>query len=171
MSSRDPNDDKYERLKNDLSDVKKFQNNMNKIYKKEFNTYFKDILFLPKEEFFSFINNEVENTLTEMYSDNIFQNEEINEYINNSYKLIEDEYNYHYKILNKAWNEFNELKNKNKLDNKLYLSNYRKHCCESSEFASHNCSVELTKFFLVNYENEIKYVICINCESAFFQIQ
>ena len=26
MSSRDPNDDKYERLKNDLNDVKKFQN-------------------------------------------------------------------------------------------------------------------------------------------------
>ncbi len=168
MSSRDPNDDKYERLKNDLNDVKKFQNNMNKIYQKEFNTYFKDILFLSKEEFFSFINNEVENTLTEMYSDNIFQNEEINEYINNSYKLIEDEYNYHYKILNKAWNEYNESKNKNKLDNKLYLSNYRKHCCESSEFASHNCSVDLTKFYLVNYENEIKYVICINCESTFF---
>ena len=31
--SRDPDDDKYERLKNDLLDENKFQSNLNKIYK------------------------------------------------------------------------------------------------------------------------------------------
>ena len=165
--SRDPDDDKYERLKNDLLDENKFQSNLNKIYKKEFTSCFKDILFLSKEDFFSFINNEVENTLTEMYSNNVFQNEEINSFLNNSYNLIEEEYNYHYKILNKAWKEYNDLENERKSYDKLYLTNYRKHCCESSKFASHNCKVEFTKFYLVNIENEIKYVICINCESVF----
>ena len=165
--SRDPDGDKYERLKNDLLDENKFQSNLNKIYKKEFTSCFKDILFLSKEDFFSFINNEVENTLTEMYSNNVFQNEEINSFLNNSYNLIEEEYNYHYKILNKAWKEYNDLENERKSYDKLYLTNYRKHCCESSKFASHNCKVEFTKFYLVNIENEIKYVICINCESVF----
>ena len=96
--SRDPDGDKYERLKNDLLDENKFQSNLNKIYKKEFTSCFKDILFLSKEDFFSFINNEVENTLTEMYSNNVFQNEEINSFLNNSYNLIEEEYNCHYKL-------------------------------------------------------------------------
>ncbi len=165
--NRDSNNDRYQRFKVDVENTKKFQEKIDKIFKREFESCFKDILFLSKNDFFLFINNEVEMKLKEMYTSKIFSDYDLSDYLNNSYSKIEDEYNNHYEILKKAWDEYKNLKNKNKITNQDYLTTYRKHCCDSDNFASHNCQIEQTKFYIVKINNIIKYVICIKCESAY----
>ena len=55
--NRDSNNDRYQRFKVDVENTKKFQEKIDKIFKREFESCFKDILFLSKNDFFLFINN------------------------------------------------------------------------------------------------------------------
>ena len=167
ITYRDSNSDKFQRFKIEVKDTKKFQEKIDIIYKREFETCFKDILFLNKNDFFLFINNEVEIKLKEMYGNDILLNDDLINFLNNSYSKIENEYNNHYEILNKAWKEYKDLKNNKKINNQDYLTSYRKHCCNSDDFASHNCQNIPTKFYIVKLNNIIKYLICINCESTY----
>ena len=152
ITYRDSNYDRYQRFKIDVENTQKFQEKIDKIYKREFETCFKDILYLSKNYFFLFITNEVEMKLKEMYSSNI-SNYDLSEFLNNSYSKIENEYNNHYEILTKVWDEYKNLKKNNKISNQDYLTTYRKHCCDSDNFASHNCQNEPSKFYIVKLNN------------------
>ena len=48
--NRDSNNDRYQRFKVDVENTKKFQEKIDKIFKREFESCFKDILFLSKND-------------------------------------------------------------------------------------------------------------------------
>ena len=158
--------EKYENFKKEISNIKTFKEKINKIYKKEFENTFKQILTLTKESFFSSITNSIKILLNDMYSEMSFKNNILNEIQDDCEDELENEYNIHFEKINREWDNYIK-NNKRKNNNSLYLSNYRKHCCDSDEFAYHNCQNE-SKFLIINVNNSIKYVICINCQNVYF---
>ena len=166
-SARTSADIEFEKYKNFKKEIKErnFKDKIDKIYKKEFESSFNQILILSRKDFFSSIQNTIKILLIDMYSDNIFKNKELNEIQENCEKEIEKEYNNNYNKINKGWENYLEMGKRN--NNNIFLSNYRKHCVNSDDFAYHNCQKE-SKFIIVNEGKTAKYVICINCQNVYF---
>ena len=166
-SARTTADIEFEKYQNFKKEIKErnFKDKIDKIYKKEFESSFNQILILSRKDFFSSIQNTIKILLIDMYSDNIFKNKELTEIQENCEKEIEKEYNNHYNKINKGWENYLEMGKR--FNNNIFLSNYRKHCVNSDDFAYHNCQKE-SKFIIVNEGKTAKYVICINCQNVYF---
>ena len=134
----DQETEKFQNFKKDISNLNTFKEKITKIYKKEFENTFKDILTHTKESFFSSINNSIKILLSDMYSEMSFKNNTFNEIQDDCEEELENEYNIHFEKINNEWENYIKT-SKRKNNNSLYLSNYRKHCCDSDKFAYHNC--------------------------------
>ncbi len=161
---------KAEAFKKEVSNLKLFTQKINEMYETEFNEAFKQILILSKEEFMSFITNGIETLLIERYGVDVLENQKLKNIQNKNITLIEKNYENHYHKINNVWNNFSTLKkNNDKNINKYYLTNFRKHCCDTDNIAFHNCKNEPnSKFIIVEENRNIKYVICIECKMVYF---
>ena len=158
---------KAESFKKDISNIKTFTKKLNDLYNAEFNEAFKQILTISKEDFMTFISNGVQISLSELYGEDIFENEKLINIQNKNLNLIERNYQNHYIKLDKAWKNFEKIKNKN--NNNYYLTNFRKHCCNTDDIAFHNCQIESNSKYISVEENKIiKYVICSECKFVYF---
>ena len=158
---------KTKAFKKDISNIKSFTKKLNDMYDTEFNEAFKQILTLSKEDFMSFISNGVQIALSDLYGEDIFENEKLINIQNKNLNLIERNYQNHYNKLDRAWRNFEKIKNKN--NNNYYLTNFRKHCCNTDDIAFHNCQIESNSKYISVEENKIiKYVICSECKFVYF---
>ena len=140
---------------------------VHRIYDKEFLEQSKNILISYKKEFFDNISYRVKNLLSEMYSDEIAENEKLLILLNTYEKQYETNYNNYLKDLN----ELMEISKKNKVKGTKdkYITNFRKHCSKTENYATHNCNINDKKgYFLPIYNKEhLKYVICMECYKVF----
>ena len=158
---------KTKAFKKDISNIKSFTKKLNDMYDTEFNEAFKQILTLSKEDFMSFISNGVQIALSDLYGEDIFENEKLINIQNKNLNIIERNYQNHYNKLDRAWRNFEKIKNKN--NNNYYLTNFRKHCCDTDDIAFHNCQIESNSKYISVEENKIiKYVICTECKIVYF---
>ena len=162
--------EKEETFKKEISNIKSFTQKLSDMYDKEFNEAFKQILILSKEGFMDFITNGINYLLNELYGENIFENQKVKEIQKKNISIIDKNYENHFQKINKTWLNFSKIKNNNNENTKnYYLTNFRKHCCDTDDIAFHNCQIEPnSKFISVEENKNIKYVICTICKMVYF---
>ena len=169
---------KYNQFLNDISLGNYLEKKINHLSKIEFEEIFSEILILSKDQFLSQIKNGISLSLEDMYSDKCLTNNKLILLLENSLKIINNEYIRLNDILNKAFFEY-EKNNKKKNENTYFLKNFRKHCINENEYAYHNCELKNNYFIIINDENfninnepnknnKENYVICTACKKVYF---
>ncbi len=158
---------KLELFKKDIQNYDSFNEKIRNMYQAELDEVFQEILIISKEDFISFITNEVKILLSDMYSDQIFNDETLEEIQENCKDDIIKEYKSHFEKLNKSWKNYERENKRNNITQKNYLTHFRKHCSKTDNFAYHNCQNSQSKFYIVEENNCQKYVICIDCKKVF----
>lgn len=159
---------KFMQFKEEIKDESSFKDKISQLYFTEFEEIFQDILLFPEEEIMSSMTSGVRMILTDTYTEDIFQNKKLNNLIEECLENIKREYENHYQILSKAWTHY-ESKVKNSLHSEsFFLSNFRKHCPNTDDFAYHSCNRSKSKFLEVKEKNKLLYVICTDCQKCFF---
>ena len=157
----------YKSSYNNFVNSRDFISTVHRIYDKEFLETSKNILIFYKKEFFDNISYRVKNLLSEMYSDEIAENEKLLALLNTYEKQYESNYNNYLRDLN----ELMEINKQNKIKGvkDKYITNFRKHCPKTENYATHNCNINNKKgYFLPIYNKEhLKYVICMECYKVF----
>ena len=148
----------------DIKNINEVSKKINNIFIKEYEDLFPEILLMSKNQFLSNIKKGVLSTLEDLYTNIIKDNSKIQELINDNSIKIEEKYETNYNLLEKEWTNFNKNKNK-----RNYLVNYRKHCFNDSEYATHTCKNEDAKFILTSKSdnNEEQFVICSECQKVY----
>ena len=136
---------------------------------KEYEEIFPEILIMPKMRFFQNIKKSVFSTLEDLYTNIVKQDNNLTILFDDNFNKIEEKYDNNYNLLKNEWDNYS---NNNKKQD--YLTKYRKHCFDDSEYALHNCINKGAKFILVsnnnnsdnndNSNNNIEFVICTNCK-------
>ena len=158
-------EEKEIKFNNDLKNEDSLIKTVSNFCSKELNETLCEILILSRLQFFTNIESNVIRSLEDLYSENCTNNKKLTSILNNNLKLLEKKYDENYTILSKAWNNYN-----NKTVEKKYLTNFRKHCFKTGDFALHNCQQNENKFLIVceNEKNDsIKFVICENCKKVY----
>ena len=125
----------------------------------EFNENFENILIKRKEIFVSNIMKEVELILKELYPK---EENKMKDIIITLKEEINDKYNKNFYLLN---NEYKKYQKNPKLYN--YLSHFRKHCINTDNIGYHICKKEKSKLIEIKENNEISYIICIECKKCY----
>ena len=139
-------------------------NQITEIYNSLYEDIFPSILCLSKTLFFEKINKNA-NTLTkELQTTTDLQliskiKDDLTKKYDNDYKILSSEYQ-------------NFLKNSR---NYNYLTNYRKHCAQTDNYALHYCApkkqgkfIEIKTKNKFNRKEEVSYVICVECKQCYF---
>ena len=165
-----------------------FLNELPKIYENEYIISFKDILTVSKKEFFENISKRIKYLINGKYNIEINNNEKLNTSLNSLYQHFEQNYNLSWEEITTFLDDFKHNPNNGSKNN--YITNFRKHCWKTDEFAKHNCNNKNKKGYYIpifgiisstkinhhynkntkdkNEEKQIKYVICIECHKVFF---
>ena len=148
-----------ESTKNEYDPTKK---KIEEIYNSIYEDNFFFILTISKTSFLNRIDSKAKE-ITDM----IFINQNNNNIINNIKKIkldIIQKYTEDYSILYQVYKNL-----KNKISHYSYLSNFRKHCEETGEFAHHSCiNNQIEKLYEIRDNNNIiKYVLCPHCKYCF----
>ena len=105
---------KYEIFKKDIENYDSFNEKIRNMYQAELDEVFQDILIISKEDFISFITNGVKILLSDMYSEEIFKDENFIKIKESCENDINKEYKIHFEKLNKSWKNYErEIKKKN----------------------------------------------------------
>ena len=167
--SNESGEAKYTQFKKDIHDEKTMSSKLENLYKNEYDLALSDILVLTEEAFLEQINNGVSLSLEDIYSDNCLSDSKLNKLMNSNINKIKNDYQKDSELINKAWN--NHLKNSRGRNNDIeYLSNFRKHCIGTNQYAMHNCSKnnENCNFIMVKDSKEnILFVICEKCKKVY----
>ena len=178
------NDDKkYKSFIDIIENDKDFTKELNNIFYIVLKNNFKDILNITKIDFLSKLTKEVNEILTEHYSNKILGDEKLDKFLLSYSDLYEKKYDSYYNDLISQWKKFIYQKkyskrndnNEKKLDY-FYFKNFIKHCSKTGEYALHFCknNKKLSKFIIVysqeekNNNDKVKYIICENCHKAYF---
>ena len=168
MDSNEENEKrKFSEFKKDIRNEKALIEKIKKMYESEFDEMFQDILISSKEDFLDDISNNINTILTDMYSEESLKDETLEKILTDFDNDVEKDYNYHFEILNKAFKNFERDNRRGKLNENSYLSNFRKHCAETEDIPYHNCQNSLSKFYQIEENGEIKYVICSDCHKVY----
>ena len=161
---------KLSEFKKDIKNERSFSEKIKNIFQSEFDEIFEDILLLSKEDFMSNIRNNINQLLSDMYSEEAINDKTLNKILKNCENEFDDEYKYHYEILNKNWKNYERENRRGKISENSFLNNFRKHCAETDDIPYHNCQNNQSKFYPVSIEEngEIDYVICIDCQKVYF---
>ena len=159
---------KYNEFKKDIKNEKYFLERIKNLYDPEFEEMFQDILISSKEDFLDNISNNVNSILIDMYSEEALKDEKLENILTEFDKKVEKDYNLHYDILNKSYKNYERENRRGKLNENNYLFNFRKHCSETDDIPYHNCQNTLSKFYQIEENGEIKYVICSDCQKVYF---
>ena len=148
---------------NSIKDKKDIDINMLKrgkeILLNEFNENFENILIKRKEIFLSNIMKEVELILKELYPK---EENKMKDIIIKLKEEINDKYNKNYNLLK---NEYKKYEKEPKLYNNL--THFRKHCINTDNIGYHICKKEKSKLIEIKENNEINYIICIECKKCY----
>ncbi len=168
MDSNEENEKrKFAEFKKDIRNEKALIEKIKKMYESEFDEMFQDILISSKEDFLDDISNNINTLLTDMYSEESLKDETLEKILTDFDNDVAKDYNYHFEILNKAFKNFERDNRRGKLNENSYLSNFRKHCAETEDIPYHNCQNSLSKFYQIEENGEIKYVICSDCHKVY----
>ena len=166
-----------------------FLNELHKIYENEYIISFKDILAISKKDFFENISTRIKYLINGKYKIEINNNEKLNTLLNNLYQQFEQKYNLSHEEINTFLDDLKNNHYNGYKDN--YITNFRKHCLKTDDFAKHNCKTKnkigyfipiyknkITK--IINHQNnnintnekneekQLKYIICKECHEVFF---
>ena len=166
-SNEDNEKKKFSEFKKDIRNEKALIEKIQKMYELEFDEMFQDILISSKEDFLDDISNNINTLLTDMYSEQSLKDETLEKILTDFDNDVEKDYNYHFEILNKAFKNFERDNRRGKLNENSYLNNFRKHCAETDDIPYHNCQNSLSKFYQIEENGEIKYVICSDCQKVY----
>ena len=146
---------KLELFKKDIQNYDSFNEKIRNMYQAELDEVFQEILIISKEDFISFITNGVKNLLSDMYSEQIFNDETLEEIQEKCEDDINKEYNSHFEKLIQSWKNYERENKRNNITQKNYVTHFRKHCSKTDNFAYHNCNNSQSKFYIIE-ENNIK---------------
>ena len=155
-------EEKLSKFKKDMNNREKMSKNIMDFIMNEYEEIFPEILIMLKKQFLSNIRKGAFSNLEDLYTDNIKQDNKFQALFEEIFKKFEEKYDFNFNFIKKEW--LNYTKNKTEAN---YLTEYRKHCFNDSEFASHNCSSKESKFILVIKDDKIEFVICINCQKTY----
>ena len=177
MASLDSYETKTETFNNNIIDEKQLEENLEKILKERYDENLEDILILEKDLFLKQIKEGIKLILEEYYSDCFFSDEILEEYISKYMKEIENKYNNHYSLINKAFTNY-ERNLESSTNTKNLLSGFRKHCLYTEEYASHNClpfkksgrtnNCHFICVYNPDIYNQIDFVICESCKKVYY---
>lgn len=105
-------DSKYKLFLTNIENEKKFENELNNIYKVILRDSFKNILNIPKIDFMNKLSKDVNSILVEQYSNKISDNQKLESMINECSNKYEKKYDKYYEDLSSQWNKYFHQKNK-----------------------------------------------------------
>ena len=163
--------EKYRQFKKDINDVEGFTNKIEELAFTEISNIFPDILTVSEEEYLLTINNGLKIQLSDIYTDDIFSDKTLIKLLDNKMADVRKRYLKHYQIVKDSWDNYQTMIKERKDLTENYLSNYRKHCEKSDDYAYHSCGKRnCSKFLIVKYyrrTNMPKYVLCLDCKKVY----
>ncbi len=171
ISPEEEENEKYRQFKKDINDVEGFTNKIEELAFTEISNIFPDILTVSEEEYLLTINNGLKIQLGDIYTDDIFSDKTLIKLLDNKMADVRKRYLKHYKIVKDSWDNYQTMIKERKDLTENYLSNYRKHCEKSDDYAYHSCGKRnCSKFLIVKYyrrTNMPKYVLCLDCKKVY----
>ena len=171
ISPEEEENEKYRQFKKDINDVEGFTNKIEELAFTEISNIFPDILTVSEEEYLLTINNGLKIQLSDIYTDDIFSDKTLIKLLDNKMADVRKRYLKHYKIVKDSWDNYQTMIKERKDLTENYLSNYRKHCEKSDDYAYHSCGKRnCSKFLIVKYyrrTNMPKYVLCLDCKKVY----
>ena len=154
-----------------------FLKELHKIYENEYIISFKDILTISKKDFFENISTRIKNLINGKYKIEINNNDKLNTLLNNLFQQFEQKYNLSHEEIYTFLDNLKNNHNNGYKDN--YITNFRKHCWKTDDFAKHNCKTKNKIGYFIpiynnnsntnekNEEKQLKYIICKECQEVF----
>ena len=171
ISPEEEENEKYRQFKKDINDVEGFTNKIEELAFTEISNIFPDILTVSEEEYLLTINNGLKIQLGDIYTDDIFSDKTLIKLLDNKMADVRKRYLKHYQIVKDSWDNYQTMIKERKDLTENYLSNYRKHCEKSDDYAYHSCGKRnCSKFLIVKYyrrTNMPKYVLCLDCKKVY----
>ena len=171
ISPEEEENEKYRQFKKDINDVEGFTNKIEELAFTEISNIFPDILTVSEEEYLLTINNGLKIQLSDIYTDDIFSDKTLIKLLDNKMADVRKRYLKHYQIVKDSWDNYQTMIKERKDLTENYLSNYRKHCEKSDDYAYHSCGKRnCSKFLIVKYyrrTNMPKYVLCLDCKKVY----
>ena len=163
-------ENKVSNFKKDIENDSLMKKKIFNLFKNEFEETLPNILLIKGVQFIDDIKNGVLLVLENTYTDYCLTNEKLKNLLENGLNDIKEEYKSHYTLLNNSWEEYEKNSKKRISDNKFEtLTNFRKHCIGSEDFASHNCNYKQNRFIIIKNKNEEKqFVICQACKKVYY---
>ena len=166
MSFHQRSEIKMNQFREDIKDEDVFEKKLIYLINIEFDSTLNDILLLEPESFINRIEKGIYLFYENLYSENCLSDQKLLSLIEKLIELKKIEYSNIAQILRNTWNFYT---NKKEVKNDLILSNYRKHCINSSNIAKHNCGSQKANFILVrDKKNKINFVICESCKKVYY---
>ena len=161
---------KIEQFKKDIENEVSMEKKILKLFKNEFEETLPDILLIKEVQFIDQIKNGVLLVLENIYTDYCLTNDKIKNVLENGLNKIKNDYKNTYALLCESWEEYEKNTKKRIGDNKFEtLTNFRKHCFGSEDFASHNCHNKQNRFIIIkNKNNEKVFAICQACKKVYY---
>ena len=143
---------KMELFRDDFSDKKLFEQNLEKLFQYIFLNIFPNILNLPRIDFMNSLMTSVKSILEEHYSDEIYSDEKFFSLFLSVNKIFETKYKDYNQILSSTWDKYQQ----EKFDNNIYFTDFQKHCGKTQEHAIHLCNKNETgKYLIVHLKQDI----------------
>ena len=163
-------EEKYNRFKKDIHNERMFLFKINNLFSDEFEEMIEDILILDENQFMSQLKNRIENELEDIYSDKVFSEKKLSNFIEKGINSIKNDYKSNYDLLYNTYDNYTKNKNSKKNDIEYLINKYRRHCMNEvkNEYATHICNSKLGKFILAKKYGKIEFVICSNCKKAYY---
>ena len=159
-------EEKWGNFKEDMKNLEEMSKKIKNLLIIDYEAIFPEILLISKNQFLSNIKKGVYSNLEDLYTNNVKNDPKLKTLIDDNLKIIDEKYEINYNLLKIEWANFNENKNE-----KNHLRSYRKHCFNDSEYASHNCKDNDSKFIVIsinnNESNKSEFVICSNCQKVY----
>ena len=158
-------EEKWGHFKEDMKNLEEMTKKIKNLLIIDYEAIFPEILLMSKNQFLSNIRKGVYSNLEDLYTNNIKNDTKLKSIIDDNLKIIEEKYEINYNLLKIEWANFNENNN-----SQNFLCNYRKHCFNDSEYASHNCKDD-SKYIIISINNnepiKNEFVICSNCQKVY----
>ena len=168
MDSNEENEKrKFAQFKREIKNEREITGKIQNMFNNEFDDSFQDILISTEEEFLTNISDNINSLLTDMYSEECLSDDNLIKICEIYDKDVEDKYKNSFELLNKSLKIFERENRRGKINEKNYLTNFVKHCAETDDIPYHNCQNSLSRFYQIEENGEIKYVICENCHKVY----
>ena len=154
--------------------------NLITLFETEISEVFPNILIIPKNEFINIIESRIKDSLSEQYPneniEQIFKNNKFSNIFNKNMKILLEKYSIFIKDLNDTWEKYKNITSSKKIkEEKLYFSDFRKHCIKTGKYAVHKCSNNNYGEYLsvlhkssVDGSLSVRYLICKKCKKSYF---